>query len=77
MAHLNITVDDVVLRRALRRAAEQYTSIDEIVRSYLIAFAGEESERHGLQEFLRLARASSSRSSEGGRSWTRDELHER
>jgi hypothetical protein len=77
MANLTITVDDDLLRRAQIRALEQETSINRLLREYLEAFATGQTLAEGLQEVLDTARRSTSRSGPEGRSWTREELHER
>ena len=77
MANVTITVDVEVLRRARIRALEQGTSINAILRDYLTSYAGEDVARRGLRELLEMARSSSSRSGALGRTWTRDELHDR
>ncbi|MFO0875164.1 MAG: hypothetical protein U0575_14490 [Phycisphaerales bacterium] len=40
MANLTITVDDVVLRTARIRAVTMGTSVNAILREYLVSFAG-------------------------------------
>lgn len=76
MANLTITIDDEVLLRARMRALEQDTSVNALLRDYLEAFAATDARwNQAANEILRLsARA---RSGRGGRTWTRDELHER
>jgi hypothetical protein len=76
MANLTITLDDEILRRARLRALEQDTSVNTILRDYLVAFAAVGSIwEQATDEILRLS--SQSRSGRGERRWTRDELHER
>lgn len=76
MANLTITVDDETLQRARLRALEQGTSVNALLREQLEAFAGGRSAREAAVEaLLDLSRRSESR--RGGRTWTRDELHER
>jgi hypothetical protein len=76
MANLTITVDDDLLRKARIRALEQGTSVNALLREYLEAYAGVRLIREErLKDLIRLSQTASSR--RGGRSWTRDELHER
>ena len=76
MANLTITVDDDLLRKARIRALEQGTSVNALLRDYLEVYAGVRLIREErLKDLIRLSQSASSR--RGGRSWTRDELHER
>ena len=76
MANLTIVVDDRVLHLARRRALEQGTSVNALLRDYLNAFAGESEKRaRGIDAILELA--ARSRTGSGGRRWSRDDLHER
>jgi hypothetical protein len=76
MANLTITLDDEVLRRARLRAQEQGTSVNTLLREYLVDYAAAGSTcKQAADEILRLS--SQSRSGRGDRRWTREELHER
>ncbi len=76
MANLTVTIDDELLRRARLRALEQGTSVNALLRDYLVAYAGaDEAQRGALADLLELSAASTSR--RGAATWTRDELHER
>jgi len=77
MPNLTITVDDEVLKRARIRALEQGTSVNALLREYLEAYSGEPPAVRALAELVELARRADSGSGMAGRSWTRDELHER
>lgn len=76
MSDLTIAIDDDLLQRAHARALEQGRSIGVLLREYLESYARPRSTREkairSLQEL-----ADRTRSGSGGRSWTRDELHER
>ena len=76
MANVTITVDDKLLRRARIRAAELGTSVNAVLRAYMEAWTGAADEPRRAVEAL-LSASKRSRSSSGGRRWTRDELHER
>ncbi len=77
MANLTITLEETILRRARLRALEQGTSVNALVRDYLDSFAGGGAARRGLERFLELAEAGEAGSGPDGRSWTRDEVHDR
>jgi plasmid stability protein len=74
--NLTITIDDEVLKRARVRALQQGTSVNAIVREYLEAFAGGATVLAARRRFAALARVANS-GSEGRRTWTRDDLHDR
>lgn len=76
MANLTLVVDDEVLRKARIRALEQGTSVNAVLRGYLEAYSGTAQLREAsLQDLLQLSRVA--RSSRGGRTWARDDLHDR
>jgi hypothetical protein len=77
MANLTITIDDRLLRQARMRALEDGTSVNAILRAYLERYAGAGDAADALAGFARLARASTASSGPGGRTWTREELHDR
>ena len=76
MTNLTITVDDEVLRRARIRALEQGTSVNAILRDYLVAYSAARTVRTQAIESL-VSLAASTESGGGTGRWTRDELHER
>jgi plasmid stability protein len=76
MANLTITIDEETLQRARLRALEQGTSVNALLREHLEAFAGGRPAREAaVAALLDLSRRTEGR--RGGRTWTRDELHER
>ena len=76
MSNLTITVDDEVLKRARIRALEQGTSVNAVLAKLLEAYAGAAAEQSAAAaDLIDLSRKSDSRA--GGRTWTRDDLHER
>lgn len=76
MANLTITVDDEALKKARLRALEQGTSVNALLREYLENFAGvHDRQLRAARRVLELSDRAHSGS--GGRSWRRDELHER
>lgn len=77
MANLTITVDERLLKKARMRALEDGTSVNALLRAYLERYAGIGDTAAGLDGFARLARRASATSGPSGRTWTRDELHDR
>ena len=74
--NLTITVDDEVVRRARIRALEQGTSVNALLRDFLVSYAGADEERDARSRLIDIARASSASSGDQGRSWSREELYE-
>lgn len=74
MAKLTLVIEDELLRRAHRRALDQGTSVDALVRSYLESYAGRSGTALAMRAFIEHAAASGARS---GLDWTREGLHER
>ena len=72
MANLTITVPEEILKSARRRALEQGTSVNAVLRDYLSQFAGTQSAQANVLELSKTAR-----SGRGKAKWTRDELHQR
>jgi plasmid stability protein len=76
MANLTIAIDEDLLQRARMRALQQGTSVNAVLRQYLEAWTDDNRSRQtAIREILDLANGVDTGS--GGRSWTRDELHER
>jgi len=78
MVHLTIAVEEGLLEEAQKRAAEQGTSVDVLLRSYLESYVDKEQRKRQQQAVRSLLDLSSrTQGGSGGRKWTRDELHER
>jgi hypothetical protein len=77
VANLTLTIDDDLLRRARRRALDQGTSVNAVVREYLESFAGDDETAQARRALVKLARRKSGSSGPAGRSWTRDDVHAR
>jgi hypothetical protein len=77
MANLTITIDGRLLKQARMRALEDGTSVNALLRAYLERYAGSGDVGEALIGFARLARRSAATSGPRGRTWTRDELHDR
>lgn len=74
--NLTITVDDEVLKRARLRALEEDTSVNAVLRSFLVAYAAAGGrEQAAIADLVALSLESAT--GRGAATWTRDELHER
>ncbi len=77
MANLTIAIDDEVLRKARIRALEQGTSVNALLRNYLITFVAEDHVHAIVNGIIEHAETCDAGSGAGGRRWNREELHER
>jgi hypothetical protein len=77
MANLTITVDAKTLRRARARALERGTSVNAVLSDYLLHFAGDDPAEQAMGRFLDLAASAGGSSGPAGRTWTRDDIHDR
>jgi hypothetical protein len=77
LANLTITVDDRLLKQARMRALEDGTSVNALLRTYLERYAGVDKAGEALGQFAQLALRSTATSGPGGRTWARDDLHDR
>ena len=77
MANVTLTIDEQLLKRARARALELDTSVNALVRDYLEGFAGEGVAREGARGFVTLAERAGATSGTKGRTWTRDDVHDR
>lgn len=76
MANLTITVDEESLKKARIRALQEGTSVNALLNQFLDACAGVcREQQEAAVRIVALARSLKSR--RGGRTWTRDDLHER
>ncbi len=76
MSNLTITIDEETLRKARIRAVTEGTSVNEVLRKYLEAYAGVSAEqRAALRDIIELAHQAKSRRL--GKRWSRDELYDR
>lgn len=76
MTNLTITVDEETLKRARIRAIQDGTSVNVVLRSYLELWAGASAEAVG-DAFVALSQRASGASGPEGRTWHRDDLHDR
>lgn len=77
MKNVTIAVDEEVLRRARIRALEQRTSVNRVLADYLRSYAGVGAAQSAVGRALAVARSSDAGSGGAGRTWRRDDLHER
>lgn len=77
MTNVTLAIDEQVLRRARIRAMQLGTSVNALVRDYISRLAGESEAAAGVAEFLQAVSGAGASSGPGGRTWTRDELHDR
>jgi hypothetical protein len=76
LGNLTITVDEESLIKARIRALQEGTSVNALLREFLDSYAGVRREQQeAAGRISALSRNSTSR--RGGRTWTRDDLHER
>jgi hypothetical protein len=77
MGNLTITVDKELLKRARIKAIEEGTSVNAVLRDYLERYVGAGPTEAPLAGFAELASRSTASSGPDGRTWSRDELHDR
>lgn len=77
MTNLTLSIDDELLKRARIRALERDTSVNALVRDYLEDLVARDTSPPGMQPFLTLTASIHAGSGGHGRTWTREELHER
>jgi len=75
MANLTLSIDDDLLQKAREAAVREQTSVNAVVREFLIRYVDARVRQFEALDVLdALAKRNVSRSSG---SWTRDSLHER
>ncbi|MBU6198548.1 MAG: hypothetical protein KGI64_09015 [Xanthomonadaceae bacterium] len=75
MANLTLSVDDAILQKAREAALRERTSVNALVRDYLIQYVDARSRRLGALDALdAVVKCSKSRSSG---TWSRADLHRR
>lgn len=73
--NVTLAIDDELLREARKVAQAMGKSVNQLIREYLEQLTGRQDPRRDVEEFRRLCLEGRGRSQ--GRTWTRDELHER
>jgi hypothetical protein len=74
--NVTLSLDADLLRRARIRALEAGTTVNDLIRRRLEAFVGEEA-GGAIERFFAAADATKASSGRRGRTWTRDEIHDR
>jgi hypothetical protein len=74
MANLTLVIDDELLLRARKRALDQGTSVNALVRNYLESYAGRADAAEATRAFIERAAAYGARSKGP---WKREELYDR
>lgn len=79
MANLTISVSDEVLKRARIRALKENRSVNAMLGQYLEEYAQMDEVQRRRQQALQtvLTLAAQCRCGRNGKTWSRDELHER
>ena len=77
MTNVTLTVDEEILRKARIRALELGTSVNALVREYLRQLAGRSTAAEGIAEFFAATKDAGAGSGPEGRTWTRDDVHDR
>jgi hypothetical protein len=75
MSNLTLSIDDDVLQRAREAALRDRTSVNALVRDFLIRYA--DSKRRRLEALDALDAVAAATSARSDARWSRDELHER
>ena len=76
MKNVTIALDESLLREARRVAADRGTTLNAMLREFLVELTERESEAvKARRRIIELCRRS--RAEVGPKTWTRDELHER
>ena len=75
VANLTLSIDDELLQKAREAAVREQTSVNSVVREFLIRYVNARSRQfEALDALDKVAKRNVSRSSGN---WTRDSLHER
>jgi hypothetical protein len=77
MTNLTLAIDEQILRRARIRAMQRGTSVNALVRDYIARLAGESEAADGVADFLEIVSGGGASSGPHGRTWTRDDVHDR
>jgi hypothetical protein len=74
MASLDLKIDSEVLARARQRALEEGTTLDTLIRDYLVRYVDGRDQAEAMRAFIEDAAALGARSAGP---WTREDLHDR
>jgi Family of unknown function (DUF6364) len=76
MKNITLSIDERVLQKFRRYASESGSSVNQLVREFLIGIADRNDRADQVKRHIReLSEQSTARI--GSKSWSRDELHER
>ena len=75
MANLTLTIDDSLLQQAREAALRDQTSVNALVREYLIRYVDAKRRRFEALDTLDAVAARNNSSSDAN--WLRDDLHQR
>jgi hypothetical protein len=75
MANLTLAIDDALLQRAREAALREHTTVNALVREFLVGYVQARSRR--LEALDRFEAVATSSHSASHAPWTRDELHDR
>ena len=75
MANLTLAIDDALLQRAREAALREHTTVNALVRGFLVGYVQARSRR--LEALDRFEAVATSSHSASRAPWTRDELHDR
>jgi hypothetical protein len=73
--NVTLSIEDEVVRRAREVARRQNKSLNQMIREYLGSVTAAESSRSAVDDLFALIDAGGGDSA--GRTWSRDEVHER
>lgn len=76
MKNITLSVDDAVLDKVRRIAADRKTTVNALVREYLTSVASREDRWAEAVRQMEVL-AAQSKMTVGSRNWTRDDIHER
>jgi len=71
--NVTLSIDDQLVTRSRKKAAALGKSLNQLIRDYLMAVAGEDDTERDIEEFRRL----SGKGHSHGWRFNRDEIHER
>ena len=74
MANLTLVIEDELLLRARKRALDQGTSVNALVRNYLESYTGRPNQAEATRAFIQRAASYKARSKGP---WKREELYDR
>jgi hypothetical protein len=75
MKKITLAIDEAVLAAVRRHAAERNSTVNALIREYLLNLAAHYQAQKARARLRQLSRQS--RASLGPKTWTREELHDR